>query len=190
MIQAIIFDCFGVLIGRGFESTYRTAGGNPIQDRDFIKKTLQQANLGLISDSEFRTAMARQIGIGSEDWVRVIKNTERINIELLGYIERLHTKYKTAILSNANVGVIDRVIGKKLLKHYFDEVIVSAEIGIVKPDQRIYRLVADRLNVAPNECLYIDDRESFLDPAIQIGMRALLYEDFNQLKLSMSKLLD
>lgn len=189
MIKAIIFDCFGVLIGKGFESTYRTAGGNPVRDRDFIESTLGQANLGLISDTEFRAAMARQIGIGPEDWKRVIKNAERLNIELLTYIKQLRATYKTAILSNANKGVLDRVIGEKWLQQYFDEVVVSADVGIVKPDQRIYRLVADRLGVQTGECLYIDDRESFLGPARGLNMSVLLYENFDQTKRSIKKLL-
>jgi putative hydrolase of the HAD superfamily len=177
--KAIIFDCFGVLIGRGFERTYRMAGGNPVRDRTFIENTLGQANLGLISDAEFRTIMARQVGIG----------TERLNTELFTYIKQLRALYKTAILSNANKGVLDRIIGEKRLQKYFDEVVVSAEIGIAKPDNRIYKLVADRLGVKTRECLYVDDREIFLDPARQLGMSVLLYEDFDQIKRSMSKLL-
>jgi putative hydrolase of the HAD superfamily len=189
VIKAIIFDCFGVLIGRGFESTYRMAGGNPVQDRTFIKSTLGQANLGLISEAEFRTTMARQVGIGPEDWNRVIEDAERLNTELLTYITQLRSTYKTAILSNANNGVLDKIIGEEWLQRAFDEVIVSAEVGIVKPDQRIYQLAADRLGLMPNECLYIDDRERLLEPARRLGMSVLLYEDFDQIKRSLSQLL-
>jgi putative hydrolase of the HAD superfamily len=189
VIKAIIFDCFGVLIGKGFESTYRMAGGDPLQDRTFIAATLGQANLGLISDAEFRAAMARQVGIDPEDWSRVIKNTERLNTELLTYIKQLRPIYKTAILSNANKGVLDRLIGEKWLQQSFDEIIVSAEVGIVKPDERIYQLVADSLGCMPSECLYIDDRAIFLGPARSLGMSVLLYENFDQLKQDMDKLL-
>jgi putative hydrolase of the HAD superfamily len=161
VIKAIIFDCFGVLIGKGFENTYRVAGGDPVQDRAFIADTLGQANLGLINDAEFRDAMARQVGIAPEDWSRVIKNAERLNTELLSYIKQLRSTYKTAILSNANKGVLNKIIGENWLRQAFDTVIVSAEVGITKPDERIYRLVADSLGIMPSECLYIDDREIF-----------------------------
>jgi putative hydrolase of the HAD superfamily len=189
VIKAVIFDCFGVLIGRGFEVTYRTAGGNPDQDRTFIEDTLAKANLGQISDAEFRATMARQVGIGPADWSRVIKNTELLNIELLAYIEQLRATYKTAILSNANKGVLDRIIGEEWLQKNFDEIVVSAEVGIAKPDERIYQLVIDRLGVAPEECLYIDDRESFLVPASQLGMSTLLYENFDTVKHGIEELL-
>jgi len=189
VIKAIIFDCFGVLVGKGFENTYRMAGGNPDQDRTFITDTLGRANLGLISDAEFRANMARQVGIGPEHWSRVIKDSERPNTELLAYIKQLRATYKTAILSNANNGVLNRIIGEDWLQQSFDEVVISAEVGMTKPDERIYQLVADSLGCTPSECLYIDDREIFLGPAAHLGMSVLLYEDFEQLKQSMDKLL-
>jgi putative hydrolase of the HAD superfamily len=189
MTKAIIFDCFGVLIGKGFERTYRLAGGDPVQDRTFIEDTLGQANLGLISDTEFRATMARQVGIGPQDWTRIIKNAEILNTDLLAYIEQLHVSYKTAILSNANIGVLDRIIGQKWLQKNFDEVVVSAEVGIVKPELSIYKLVVDRLGVTPSACIYIDDRESFLIPARELGMNALLYENFEQVRCGIRELL-
>lgn len=189
MIKAIIFDCFGVLVGKGFEQTYRTAGGNPVHDRAFIEHTLGKANLGLISDTEFRTAMARQAGISPAHWNQAVKSAELLNTDLLAYIVELHGTYKTAILSNANRGVLERKIGQQWLEKSFDEVIVSAEVGIVKPDPRIYQLVIDRLDVASQECLYIDDREAFLEAARQLGMSGLLYEDFHQIKRAISALL-
>jgi putative hydrolase of the HAD superfamily len=190
MIKAIIFDCFGVLVGKGFEQTYRTAGGDPVRDRAFIEHTLGKANLGLISDTEFRAAMARQAGISPTHWSRAVKSAELLNTDLLTYIAQLHGTYKTAILSNANRGVLERKIGQQWLEEGFDEVIVSAEVGIAKPDPRVYQLVIDRLDVTPHECLYIDDREGFLKVARQLGMEGLLYENFQQIKRSMSELLD
>jgi putative hydrolase of the HAD superfamily len=189
MTKAIIFDCFGVIIGRGFEHTYRLAGGDPVQDREFIEDMLGHANLGLISDAEFRATMARRVGIEPEDWSRIIKNAEILNTDLLAYIELLRLSYKTAILSNANKGVLNTIIGEKWLQKNFDEIVVSAEVGIAKPDERIYQLVVDRVGVATSECLYIDDREKFLIPARRLGMSALLYENFDQIKRDMSELL-
>lgn len=190
MIKAIIFDCFGVLVGKGFEQTYRTAGGDPFSDRVFIERMLGKANLGLISDTEFRTSMARQVGISPTRWSQAVKSAELLNTDLLVYIAKLHGAYKTAILSNANRGVLERKIGTQWLEKDFDAVVVSAEVGIAKPDPRVYQLVIDRLAVAPSECLYIDDRESFLQVARQLGMSGLLYENIDQTKLAMSKLLD
>lgn len=188
-MKAIIFDCFGVLIGKGFHYTYQTAGGDPIKDRDFIESTLAKANLGLISDTDFREIMAQKVGVSLTDWNQSIKVSERLDIDLLKYIQQLRRTYKTAILSNANKQVLDQMIGKEWLQKDFDEVIVSAEVGLAKPDPRVYQLVVDRLGVTPQECLYIDDRSNFVMVARSLGMRAFLYKNFPHFKRNIPALL-
>jgi putative hydrolase of the HAD superfamily len=184
MIKAIIFDCFGVLIGKGFEQTYRMAGGDPVRDREFIESTLGQANLGLITDEQFRANMAEHVGISKDDWNTTIRQAELLDTDLLKYIVQLRATYKTAILSNANNRVLDTQIGEQWLKDAFDDVVISAEVGLVKPDPRVYQLVANRLDVALN-----DDRASFVEIANNLGMRALVYETFKKFKEDLTPLL-
>ncbi len=190
MIKAVIFDCFGVLVGKGFENTYRSAGGDPTRDRNFIDSTLNSANLGLISDQEFREAMAGKIGISVKDWRVAVETVELPNEELLAFIKNLRPKYKTAILSNANLGVLGRKIGVEHLKECFDEVIVSAEIGLVKPDPKIYTFTADKLGVAPEECVFVDDKQIFLDAANKLNMHVILYSDFDSFKNNLNSILN
>jgi putative hydrolase of the HAD superfamily len=189
MVKAIIFDCFGVIVGKGFVSTYRLAGGDPQKDSDFIEATLRRANLGQITESKFRSLMSDQIGISTDQWDATIKNTERVDTDLIDYIEDLHRTYKTAILSNANRGVINRVIGTYLNNGIFDEVIVSADVGMAKPDPQIYKLVTDSLHVDADECIYIDDRKSFVNIASGLGMQSVLYVDFADFKSRLTSLL-
>ena len=189
MIRAVIFDCFGVLVGKGFENTYRLGGGDPVKDRAFIEDMLGQANFGLVTDEDFRDAMAKQLGLSKEQWREVVSKAELPDLELLAFIKWLRGQYKTAILSNANTGVLDRKIGDELLKSCFDEVVVSADINLVKPDPRIYQLAAERLDVALNECVFVDDNEGHLAPARELGMRTVLFRDSAQAKAELEKIL-
>lgn len=189
MIKAIIFDCFGVIVGQGFANTYRAAGGDPQQDRDFINAMLGRNNLGLISDEEFRSSMAAKLGISLADWHQAVVTAEQPNAELLQYIKELRANYKTAILSNANVGSLSRRIGTYWLQACFDTVVVSAEVGILKPDPRIYRLTAERLEVKPEECVFVDDIELLAAAARAVGMQTIVYKNFAQLRIDLAKLL-
>lgn len=189
MIKAVIFDCFGVLVGQGFKHTYKLAGGDARADRDFVNDKLKQANLGLITEETFRNAMAKQLGISVESWESVTMQSQLANIELLNYIKALKTKYKTAILSNANTGVLERYIPKDLLKDCFDEVIVSADLGIIKPDPDIYKVAAKRLGVEMNECIFIDDKQPYADQAKRLGMGAIVYRGFTDFKTELESLL-
>jgi putative hydrolase of the HAD superfamily len=189
VIKAIIFDCFGVLVGKGFEYTYRLAGGDPVKDKLFINDQLAQTNMGLISDDQFSSAMANQLGVDVTEWYESIKHAEMPDKELLEYIKLLHTDYKTAILSNSNRGVVNGMLGKQWLDDCFDEIIASADVGLVKPDHQLYELTARRLGVLPGQSIFIDDRQSFVDAAQETGMFGIRYTNFESLKSNIDKLI-
>lgn len=189
MIKAVIFDCFGVLVGKGFEYTYRVAGGDPVQDREFIDDLLGRANLGMIPEPEFHQTMAAHLGLSLDAWLQALHQAEQPDEELLQYIQGLRPHYKTAILSNANHGVIADKIGESRLRECFDAVVVSAEVGMVKPDQGIYEHAAERLDVTPGECVFIDDREIFVEAAKAAGMQAFLYRTYPEMVQQLERLL-
>jgi epoxide hydrolase-like predicted phosphatase len=189
MIRAIIFDCFGVLVGKGFEATYRSAGGDPVRDRAFIDDVLGQSNLGLITETEFRTAMAQQLKLSLATWQQAMREAEQPDTELLTYIKELRKTYKTAVLSNANTGVLEYRIGSDWLEASFDEVVVSAAVHMVKPDHRIYDYTLEKLGVSAAEAVFIDDREFFLGVARDLGMQTILFKHSDQLKADLEKLL-
>src|SRR5579884_2984002 len=144
MIKAVIFDCFGVLVGKGFAYTYSLAGGDPVRDREFVNDILGQANLGMITDEHFDDAVSSHLGISLEEWQKALALSELPDERMLEYIKSLRPKYKTAIMSNTNSGVLSRKIGDAKLSECFDEVIASADVGMVKPDPGIYKLTAKR----------------------------------------------
>ncbi len=189
MIKAIIFDCFGVLIGRGFHATYRIAGGDPERDNDFIKDMLDRANLGQISEDAFHEAITARLGMSLDAYHQVVANAEQQNLELLDYIVQLRKTYKTAILSNVNRGVLEYRFSQEQLQKCFNVIVASGEVGIVKPDPAIYHLAADKLGVEPEACIFIDDHEQYCRAARDVGMQAILYKDFPQVKTELEQLL-
>lgn len=189
MIKAVIFDCFGVLVGRGFEETYRIAGGDPAKDREFINSQLGQANLGMISEAVFHQEMAAKLGLTIGEWQSSIQQAEKPNAELLNYIKAIHGRYKTVILSNANRGVVESRIGDDCVKQCFDKLVISAEIGMIKPDPDIYSYAAEQLGVEPDECVFVDDKAMFLEPARELGMHTVHYRDFSQAKAELETIL-
>jgi putative hydrolase of the HAD superfamily len=58
-----------------------------------------------------------------------------------------------------------------------DAAVFSCSVGLVKPNQRIYRLAADRLGVEPGRCLFVDDQPAFVEGALAAGMDAVLIGD-------------
>lgn len=189
MMRAIIFDCFGVLVGQGFDTTYRLAGGDPVRDRGFVSDLLGAANLGLITSTQMTEQVCHKLNIEPRAWHLAVSASEMPDQELLDYTESLKPKYKIAILSNANTGTLDRKFTKEQLA-IFDAVVVSAEVGHIKPDSAIYQLVARRLGVSADECVFTDDSEGYCQGARDAGMQAIRYENFSQFVGQLEAILD
>jgi len=56
------------------------------------------------------------------------------------------------------------------LELHFDDLVLSGEVGLRKPDPAIYRLAAQRLGVAPDACVFVDDLERNVEVASELGM--------------------
>jgi putative hydrolase of the HAD superfamily len=189
MIKAIIFDFFGVIVGDGFDSTYRSAGGDPIKDKGFVQELLNSTNRGQITPEEFRQKICEKLGITVDTYQEAVTQAEQIDFELLDYIKKLRANYKTALLSNVNKGGLERRIKRETLDEYFDDIVVSGEVGYIKPELEIYQLAAKRLGVELRECIFTDDRGPYVEAAEMIGMKGIVYKEFNQFKQELEGLL-
>ncbi|MDV6297167.1 HAD family phosphatase [Rhodococcus aetherivorans] len=68
-----------------------------------------------------------------------------------------------------------------------DEVVISAEIGIRKPSRRIYALACERLGVAPEQAVMVDDLQQNLDGAARIGIAGVLHTDADTTRLQLAE---
>lgn len=189
MIKAVIFDFFGVLVGDGFTATYISAGGDPIKDRLFVQALLDKVNRGQISTDEFRKEICNHLGITLEQYVKSIKVSDKLNNQLFSYIKNLKKNYKTAILSNVTKGGLEKRVDLQVLKEHFDTIVASGEVGYIKPEPEIYHLAAKKLGVQPEECIFIDDRQVYVEAAEAVGMKSVWYKDFGQMKKELERLL-
>ena len=82
---------------------------------------------------------------------------------------------KTAFLSNGIPEVMARVRSQRRLADYFDVVIVSYEVGFTKPDSRIYELCLNRLGVAAEDAVFVDDRVPNVEAAQKMGISTVWF---------------
>jgi epoxide hydrolase-like predicted phosphatase len=66
---------------------------------------------------------------------------------------------------------------RKLLAELFDTAVISAEVGMHKPQPEIYRLAAERLQVEPRECIFVDDLRENCEGAEAVGMTAVRHRN-------------
>jgi putative hydrolase of the HAD superfamily len=188
MIKAIIFDSFGVLAEDGwtpFKRMYLT------KDPELAEKVSQlgkQVDSGERSYDDMITETAKLIGL-EQDTVRLAVERKVPNEELFAYIQtELKPHYKIGMLSNASYNVLDSLFTPEQAA-LFDATALSYELGLTKPDPKMYTIAAERLGVAVNEVLFVDDQEKHCEGARALGMQALLYKNLTQLKHDLPVLL-
>ena len=106
--------------------------------------------------------------------------------EIMQFIEReLYGKYKLAVLSNMSSGSPAEMLGDYM--KLFEQVIISGDLGVAKPDKRAFLEAARRLEEFPSDCLMIDDSQENCAGAERAGMGAIYYTSLEGLRQSLVK---
>lgn len=179
MIKAVIFDCFGVLA---------TDGWLPFRDKYFASKPelIEEARTnnarvdrGMMAYEDFVGWLADNADISQDDVRRHIEGSAP-NEVLFDYIrDELKPSYKIGMLSNAGANWLGDMFEPWQVA-LFDEVVLSHEIGAVKPSGVMYETAATRLGVLPEEAVFIDDILRFVEGAKEYGMKAVHYKEPGQ----------
>jgi putative hydrolase of the HAD superfamily len=114
------------------------------------------------------------------DYGGVIRRRLLLQPELFEYAAQLRAEgYKTAVLSNiySPITWILRRMGD--LKD-FDPVVYSSDIGVRKPSPQAYHAVLDKLDLKPQECIFVDNRPDNIQGAKKVGMQTVLDENTKQ----------
>ena len=186
MIKAVIFDCFGVLYNNPKSHLFNLV---PEDAYDTLNDLCKQADYGYISGRDFTQSVARLAGVSPEELDRLMDNLYVRNDPLFEWIQVVKQQFKIGLLSNVGDDLIDKLFTSNEQTSYFDAVVTSSTVGIVKPAQEIYELVANKLGVLVGECLFIDDVQSNVDGAKKAGMRAVLFRTNTQLEQDWSSMI-
>jgi epoxide hydrolase-like predicted phosphatase len=114
---------------------------------------------------------------------------DRVDNKLVDFIRSLKPRYKTAIISNAWSGLVE-MLNDWGIQDAFDAVIGSGDVGILKPDPKIYQLALDRLGVAADEAVFVDDFIENVNGALRLGMRAIQFKSPGQVIGDLKQLLE
>ena len=197
-IRAIFFDIGGVLV-RTNDRTPRTRLAtrlgttyDALVDLIWGGERGRQAQKGKISAEEqwinacrvLHWPLDRMQDLESEFFAG-----DELDTTLVDYIRSLHTCYRTGIISNALSNVRSAIEQKWDIADAFDALILSAEIGLMKPDPRIFHTALQALDVAPAEAVFVDDVAENVAGAQALGMFAMRFIDPVQVKEELDRLL-
>jgi epoxide hydrolase-like predicted phosphatase len=185
----ILFDFFGVFCAPIATNWFKKAVPEHQAKLAAFQAFCTQSDLGKLSRSDFNKEVSKLTGIPVPEIARGIEAEIAIDRALVTYTEKLRLLgYRVACLSNGSHEWTLQVINEHGLEHLFEQVILSGDLGIVKPDPEIYLQALRQLGVQPPQVIFIDDRKANVDAAEALGIRSLVFtdtpsliEDFEQL---------
>ena len=185
MIKAIVFDMGGVLIRFDHAELIRNAGVTDPADAalldDEVLCSLEWVRLdrGSMGRDEGCRAMCERLperlrAAGTHlvnEWYEPLRPVPGMadlarELKLLGY--------PLYLLSNAGTNQKDywpRIPGSEC----FDGTLISAEVGLLKPEAEIYRLLYETFSLRPEECFFIDDAPGNIEGAFETGMPGFVF---------------
>lgn len=197
-IKNIIFDLGGVLVDwnpeyvflkefkgdrikmKWFFDNICTSTWNEEQDGGKLMKDATEERIKLFPQHE------RLIKIFYGRWEEMLKD------EISGTVKILHKlknkNYKLIALTNWSAETFPIALKKYKFLELFDGIVVSGEIKMLKPFNKIYHYTLNKYNLKPKECVFIDDRLNNVEGAIKCGILGILFESPQKLIVNLKKI--
>ena len=169
-VRAVIFDGGGVLV-------------QGIGDRSRKARWEQRLGLeaGMLDRAIWRLPVSQRANVGQatedEVWQEVAQHFALSAAEA----DQLRADFfSDSVWNETLIGFVRASIHDHVNESMFDDMIFSAEVGLAKPDRRIYELALDRLRVQPVEAIFVDDVQENVEAAQAIGMAGVRFVSTEQ----------
>ena len=184
-IKAVFFDLGGVIVRTEFQAPRQQLAerlGMEYDDLDrivFDSESGRLAALGqLTADQHWISVLSRLKRPGSE--LSSIRQDffagDIVDRTLVEYIRSLRGKYKTGLISNAWSDLRDFIVREKF-DDAFDGLIISAEVGAMKPEPKIFQIALEQFGVRPKEAVFVDDFLVNIEGCEKVGMKGIHFRD-------------
>jgi 2-haloacid dehalogenase len=193
----IIFDLGGVLIDWNPRYLYRKLF---IDDPDAMEWFLsnvctQDWNVRQDAGRSFTEAVAELVAHypAYEDlikayhrrWEEMIAGPIEPTVDILSELKE--AGYPLCALSNWSAETFSLVRPRFQFLDWFDLILVSGEVGLIKPDPRLFALLLHKIDRTPEDCLFIDDHPANVEAARALGMKAIQFETPAQLRAELDQ---
>ena len=195
-IEAVIFDLGNVLLFFDWEIAAnrlcaRTGRSRQELDR-FIMTTpfVDQLSRGEMSSQQFFEIVVRDTGFDGDfaEFARIWSDIFTPNEPMIALARRLKGRVTRLILSNTAAMHMDYVFSRFPIARELDGLVLSYEVGMLKPDPRIYELALQRFELQAERAVFIDDIPTNVDGARAVGLHGIHYQNPDQLRLELTKL--
>jgi epoxide hydrolase-like predicted phosphatase len=196
-LRAVFFDLGGVIVRTEHQAPReRLAERLNMTYEDlsrlvFESETSRQASVGAISTDEHWAAITRRLRRPAEETKAIREEFfagDVVDRKLIEFIRALRPGLKTGVISNAWPDLRDFIVENKFADA-FDQLVISSEVGVMKPDPKIYHFALEKLGVTTAESAFLDDTAANVEAARALGMHAILFREPGQATQELERLL-
>jgi 2-haloacid dehalogenase len=196
-ITAVVFDLGGVLIDWDPRHLYRQLFDNADEMERFLADvTTAEWNRTLDAGRSWTEAVDELAATYPEHRSLIeayhVRWPEMLGDAIEGTVEVLKDVRATGLpvyaLSNWSARTYPVTRGRYPFLEWFDGVVISGDVGVAKPDPRIYRALIERFGIAPEQSVFIDDVAANVQAAGAMGFRTIRFEDPDRLRRSLVEL--
>ena len=197
-LRAAFFDFGGVIVRTEYQAPRERLAERlnltyeELSTIVFEGETARKASIGQVSVDAHWLAVTRKLRLPASE-AKAIRDEffagDVIDRDLLDFIRSLRPRCKTGIISNA-WGDLREYIVRNRLDDTFDALIISAEIGMIKPQPEVYELALKQFQVKAEEAAFIDDMSANITAANAFGLHGILFRNPAQVKADLKALLD
>lgn len=187
MIEAIVLDVGGVILRttdrssrQALEDKYNLPPGGS-EALVFNSKPAAESTIGKVDPEKIWLNVAEELALSPDElaeFKQAFWQGDVADQDLIKFLENQRSSHKTALLTNAWLDA------RKALAEQFniiegqtvDHIIISSELGIAKPDQRIYHILADTINCPFGQILFVDDFIENVRAAEALDIQTIHYQ--------------
>ena len=196
-IRAVFFDLGGVILRTEYQAPRQQLAerlGLEYDDLDrivFNSETGLQAATGAITSRKHWEALMKRLKRPMEE-LESIRNEffagDIIDRDIVNYLRSLRNTHKTGLISNNWSDLRDYLVREKIIDA-FDHIIISAEVGVAKPELGIFRIALEQAGVKPEEAVLVDDFYVNIEGCEKIGMKGIHFKDAQSAMQQLKELL-
>ncbi len=185
MIKGVFIDFFDV-IAPGALTNWVEREGLSISEE--LLKISARSDIGDIDGESYFKEAAEILGVDYDNLLRDITQNEAINQDVVSLIDTLGENYQVVLITNSSSDYLRHMLERFDLERRFDHILVSAEIGMTKPNLDIFQTALEVAGLSPEEAVFIDDRKENVDGAKALGIHGIVFEDVETLKYCLEEL--
>jgi putative hydrolase of the HAD superfamily len=184
-IRAVFFDLGGVIVRTEYQAPRQQLAerlGLEYDDLDrivFNSETGVQAATGAITSQQHWEAIMKRLKRPIEEMPSIRDEFfagDIIDRDILNFLRSLHGTHTTGLISNAWSDLRDYLVREKMI-HAFDHIVISAEVGVAKPEPGIFRIALEQAGVRPDEAVFVDDFHVNIEGCEKVGMKGIHFKD-------------